>query len=460
MLPSMSPRLQRLPYHADSADRFEAIRHESWPVFLDSGRPMVEQGRYDILSSDPYLTLVTRGEETRITHADGSSRISSEDPLELLREALSPINAREFQDLPFCGGAIGYFSYDLARRWERLPSLNPVSSTPPEMALGLYDWALVVDHQEQQSWLVAAGRDPRTLQRWPQRIAQMSESGAPSPGRFELTGPFRSNLSREEYQRRFETIQRYIRDGDCYQVNFAQRFHSRLQGDVWAAYRRLRAINPAPFGAFQQTPFVSLLSCSPERFLRVRGRHVETRPIKGTAPRSADPARDASLRRELAQSAKDRAENLMIVDLLRNDLGRVCEIGTVQVPRLFDIESFARVHHMVSRVEGMLERERDALDLLRACFPGGSITGAPKRRAMEIIEELEDARRGIYCGSIGYIGFDGDMDTNIAIRTLCQRDAGLEFGVGGGIVADSRVDAEYQETLDKAAAIIDALSGP
>jgi para-aminobenzoate synthetase component 1 len=456
----MTPRLQQLPYHADSADLFESIRHEPWAVFLDSGRPMVDQGRYDILSSDPYLTLVTRGEQTEITSADGTTRLSGDDPLKLLREALSSGGICGTQAVPFCGGAIGYFSYDLARRWERLPSLNADSGSPPEMAIGLYDWALVVDHQEQNSWLVGAGRAPGTFERWQQRAEQLSESRPAEGGRFELAEPFRSNLIREDYQSHFETIQRYIRDGDCYQVNFAQRFQTQLRGDVWAAYRRLRQINPAPFGAFQQTPFLSLLSSSPERFLWLRDRKVETRPIKGTARRSSDPVRDEALGQKLAQSAKDRAENLMIVDLLRNDLGRVCEIGSVKVPRLFDIETFARVHHLVSTVEGVLGTGRDALDLLRACFPGGSITGAPKRRAMEIIEELESCRRGIYCGSIGYIGFDGNMDSNIAIRTLCQRGTALEFWAGGGIVADSRADEEYQETLDKAAAILEALSNP
>jgi para-aminobenzoate synthetase component I len=241
-------------------------------------------------------------------------------------------------------------------------------------------------------------------------------------------------------------------------VNFAQRFRGRLHGEPWAAYRRLRQVNPAPYGAYLANPLLTLLSSSPERFLRLSNGRVETRPIKGTAPRSPEPSRDEALRQGLAQSAKDRAENLMIVDLLRNDLGRVCRVGSVRVSKLFDIESFARVHHMVSTIEGELDSGRDAFDLLRACFPGGSITGAPKRRAMEIIEELEDCRRGIYCGSIGYIGFDGTMDSNIAIRTLTVRDNELEFWAGGGIVADSQASAEYQETLDKAAAILEALA--
>jgi para-aminobenzoate synthetase component 1 len=326
------------------------------------------------------------------------------------------------------------------------------------MVVGLYDWALVVDHQTQSSWLVGAGHDPRTRDRWQERVAQFECMPTRREEGYSFEGRIESELTRTDYLRHIATIQHYIREGDCYQVNFAQRFRGRLQGEPWAAYRRLRQVNPAPYGAYLSNPLLTVLSSSPERFLGLSNGRVETRPIKGTAPRSTDPLRDEALRQGLAQSAKDRAENLMIVDLLRNDLGRVCRIGSVRVTKLFDIESFARVHHMVSTIEGELDSGRDALDLLRACFPGGSITGAPKRRAMEIIEELEDCRRGIYCGSIGYIGFDGTMDSNIAIRTLTVRDGELEFWAGGGIVADSQAAAEYQETLDKAAAILEALA--
>lgn len=455
----MTPRIQRLPYHPDSAARFAAIRHEPWPVFLDSGRPRSAQGRYDILSSDPYLTLVTRGATTHITHADGWTTGSTRDPLVLLREQLGAPVRDQATPAPFAGGAIGYFGYDLARRWIELPARHPAADTPPEMAIGLYDWALLVDHVARQSWLVGAGRDPRTLADWDRRVARFTAALGSDRSEFSLREPLLAQLSRADYARKFAAIQHYIHEGDCYQVNFSQRFRGALAGDTWAAYRRLREINPAPFSAYLETPYVTLMSSSPERFLHLADGRVETRPIKGTAARSADAERDAALRQGLAGSAKDRAENLMIVDLLRNDLGRVCRIGSVRVPGLFDIESFARVHHMVSTIAGELDRGRDALDLLRACLPGGSITGAPKRRAMEIIEELEDCRRGIYCGSIGYIGFDGAMDSNIVIRTLTCSDGELEFRAGGGIVADSEVGAEYQETLDKAAAIFEALSG-
>jgi para-aminobenzoate synthetase component 1 len=271
-----------------------------------------------------------------------------------------------------------------------------------------------------------------------------------------LTKPV-ANYTRAAYAEAFRRVQEHIRLGDCYQVNLAQRFRARAEGDAWHAYLRLREINPAPFAAYLDLPDGRIVCSSPERFLRVRGRHVETKPIKGTRPRSADPARDRALAEELRTSPKDRAENVMIVDLLRNDLGKCCEPGSVRASRLFAIESFASVHQLVSTVEGRLASGRDALDLVAACFPGGSITGAPKVAAMRVIEELEPQRRSIYCGCIGYVGFDGDMDLNIAIRTLVQRGDYAYTWAGGGVVADSNVEAEYQESFDKAAAMLAVL---
>ncbi|MEN8166275.1 MAG: aminodeoxychorismate synthase component I [Pseudomonadota bacterium] len=450
---------QRLPYRADSAVLFESIRQFPWPVFIDSARPMVEQGRFDILAAAPYKTLITRGGITEVWQAGSVSR-SDADPFDLLREQLAFSARTGNSDLPFQGGAIGYFSYDLARRIERLPALKKTDQQMPELAIGLYDWALVVDHEERSCWLVGQGRDPKTQEKWQRLIDRLSQPPEQSHRPFRLRSTIRSNLSQADYQERFERIQSYIHEGDCYQVNFAQCFQAEVEGDAWTAYQRLRKINPAPFSAYLETPFGNILCSSPERFLRVDQGRVETRPIKGTVARGANPAEDRRMIEWLQSSPKDRAENLMIVDLLRNDLGRVCRTGSIEVTGLFEIESFARVHHLVSTVAGELAPEEDALSLLRACFPGGSITGAPKLRAMEIIEELEDYRRGVYCGAIGYIGFDGRMDTNIAIRTLLNRDNRISFWSGGGIVADSRPESEYQETLDKAAAIFAMLEYP
>jgi para-aminobenzoate synthetase component 1 len=452
----MSLLLQAVPYHRDSSILFEAILEWPWAVFLDSGKPGSTDGRFDILSADPTTTLVTRGEATRITNRTDSFE-SARDPFELLREALGAVT-RDAANLPFSGGAIGYFGYDLGWRLERLPVVSTDDVGMPDMAVGIYDWALVVDHQQQQSWLVGQGRDSATRELWQKLIATFSSPPKPQARqRLRIQGPISSNLSRQQYSESFQRIQTYIHDGDCYQVNFAQRFRVPVTGDPWEAYSSLRRENPAPFGAYLKLPQGEVLSCSPERFLQVRDRKVETRPIKGTRPRGKTAEEDRLLREELDASAKDRAENLMIVDLLRNDLGKSCQPGSVTVPMMFEVESFATVHHLVSTVIGELAPGEDAVSLLRGCFPGGSITGTPKLRAMEIIEELEPNRRGVYCGAIGYLGFDGDMDTNIIIRTLIHRKGSIFFSAGGGIVADSEMEAEYQETFHKAAAMLELL---
>jgi len=449
------PLLTELPYQEDSARLFEAIADLPWAVFLDSGRHYPAQSRYDILSAQPYVRLVTRGALTEI-YGD-AVELSREDPFALLKRALA-VDPACGGELPFCGGAIGYFGYDLARRLERLPAVAEDAERIPELAVGIYDWAVVVDHVERRSWLVGQGRDPDTDLKWSRLVAMFSDpprerSRAP----FRITSPVASNLTHDAYARAFRKIRGYIHDGDCYQVNLAQRFSAAASGDPWLAYQRLRIINPAPFSAYLNTPYAQILSASPERFLKVEDGRVETKPIKGTRPRAGHARLDAELVEELRASGKDRAENLMIVDLLRNDLSKNCALGSVKVPKLFEVESYATVHHLVSTVTGELRAGRDAIDLLRGCFPGGSITGAPKLRAMQIIEELEPHRRGIYCGAIGYIGFDGGMDANIAIRTLVYSQGSIRFWAGGGIVADSKLEEEYQETFDKAAAMLKLL---
>jgi len=446
------PTALEFPYQSDSTGLFEQFAGRPWSVFLDSGQPQGEQGRYDIISAQPGKTLVTRGGITGIR--DGELlRISREDPFDLVQQALGP-TTEGLDGIPFCGGAIGYFGYDLARRLERLPELALDDSAVPEMAVAVYDWALVIDHQQQRSWLV--GRDKAQLQERRDRlVAQTTEPK--KGGAFSTSGPILCNITHPDHIQAIRRIQHYIREGDCYQVNFARRFSIQAEGDPWIAYQRLRRLNPAPFGAYLNTPGCQVLSTSPERFLQYRDGLVETRPIKGTCPRGLNPAQDRRLADALLASSKDRAENLMIVDLLRNDLGKVCLPGSIQVPELFKLESFIRVHHLVSTVRGRLAPNQSALNLLRACFPGGSITGAPKLRAMQIIEELEPNRRGIYCGAIGYIGFDGAMDSNIAIRTLQFSNGLLQLWAGGGIVADSDPEEEYQETYHKASAMLDLL---
>lgn len=451
------PRLAELDYAADMLPRFRAFAHAPWCALLDSGRPGSSQGRFDIFSTEPYLTLTTRGEVTEIATRN-HVELSDEQPLELLKRQLGkPMPGVD--GLPFSGGAIGYFGYDLCRRYERLPRMAQQDIDMPDMAVGLYDWAVVVDHLRERAWLVGQGRDERTLDEWPELVEKFSGQPPAVPVQaFEVLSSVISNFDRDTYAEAFRRVQQHIRAGDCYQVNLTQRFNVRVRGDSWQAYERLRQINPAPFSAFLSTPSGDLLSSSPERFLSVRGSRVETRPIKGTRPRSPSKHRDAELASELRASTKDRAENVMIVDLLRNDLGKSCVPGSIAVTKLFEIESFASVHHLVSTVRGRLTADKHALDLLRGCFPGGSITGAPKVRAMEIIESLEPHRRNIYCGSIGYIGFDGNMDSNIAIRTLLRQGEQIYAWAGGGIVADSEVEAEYRESLDKAATLLELMT--
>lgn len=444
-------RINPLPYYPDSAERFEAIADEPWSVFLDSGQPRSTKGRFDILSARPYITLVTRAGMTEVRERN-LPILSPADPFELLRQYLAADG--QPTTLPFVGGAIGYFGYDLARRIEQIPNIARDAEAIPDMAVGIYDWAVIVDHEQHTSWLVSAGRDAQTNAVWNELTTLFSEPPRPSKRRPFRVGPVTCNFTPERYRQAFSHIQRYIRSGDCYQVNLAQRFAAEVSGDHWLGYQTLRRLNPAPYSAYLNLPGARILSSSPERFMELKQGHVETKPIKGTRPRAAAPEADSALARELRSSIKDRAENLMIVDLLRNDLGKVCTPGSVAVPRLFDIESFATVHHLVSTVTGRLDDRFDAVGLLRAAFPGGSITGAPKIRAMEIIEELEPNRRGVYCGAIGWLGFNGDMDTNIAIRTMVSSSNSLRFWAGGGIVADSRADEEYQECLDKASAML------
>ena len=444
-----------LPYQADASTYFAAIRDLPWAAWLDSGG----KGRFDILVAQPEVTLTTQGENTEVRDSSGAS-FSTEDPFKLIRKQLGEKIA-PMPDIPFAGGALGYLSYDLARHYHRIPGMAQGTEHLPEMAVGIYDWAIIVDHQELSARLVSRQRYAKTASVLPQILAKLELAGSTGNRAdippFAVQGKIKSNLSAAAYRNAFDTVKQYLLEGDCYQVNLAQCFGAQASGDALAAYLELRHLSPAPYSAFLDWPQTQILCASPERFLQVKQGRVETRPIKGTRPRSADPVKDMQFATELANHPKDRAENLMIVDLLRNDLGKSCEPGSVRVPKLFEVESFANVHHLVSTVEGKLKSGRDALDVFRDCFPGGSITGAPKQRAMEIIEQLEPTRRGVYCGVIGYVGHDGNMDSNIAIRTLEYSGNQIRFCVGGGIVADSLCDAEYQETWDKAYAMLELL---
>lgn len=429
-----------LPYQADGARYYAALADLPWAVWLDSGG----MARFDIITAAPQHTLLLD------THA------AQDDPFGSVRTALGePVPP--VADVPFAGGALGYWSYDLAKRMFGLPQITADDGKLPCMAVGIYDWALVLDHQNGTARLVSHRRYTETAALLPVLLQRLSDPQRPTDDNFAVHGPITSNFTQASYAAAFRKVQEYLHAGDCYQINLAQRFSAQASGNALNAYVKLRAMSPAPYAAFINLPHAQILCVSPERFLRVQNGQVETRPIKGTRPRGSDALHDQRLAEELRTHPKDRAENLMIVDLLRNDLARSCKPGSVRVPKLFEVESYANVHHLVSTVEGELAAGCDALDALRDCFPGGSITGAPKRRAMQIIDELEPDTRGVYCGSIGYVGFDGNMDTNIAIRTLVHTGNKIRCWAGGGIVADSNADAEYQETLDKASAMLDLL---
>ncbi|ELY3467064.1 aminodeoxychorismate synthase component 1 [Cronobacter universalis] len=449
---NQTPELISLPWRADALQQtFSALQHQPWAMLLHSGFAEHAHNRFDILVADPRVTLTTRGALTMTQDAEGCQQ-SDDDPLRLLHAALArfPFSPAPDEDFPFQGGALGLFGYDLGRRFERLPSQASADLNAPDMAVGIYDWALVADHHRERLTLLCYG-DASARLAW--LDAQQPVETAP----FRLTTPWRSNMKREEYGEKFRQVQAYLRSGDCYQVNLAQRFCAQYEGSEWQAFLRLNAANRAPFSAFLRLPDQAILSLSPERFIRLHDSAIETRPIKGTLPRLSNPEDDARQAVRLAQSPKDRAENLMIVDLLRNDIGRVATPGSVKVPELFVVEPFPAVHHLVSTITATLPPSLHATDLLRASFPGGSITGAPKVRAMEIIEELEPQRRNAWCGSIGYLSFCGAMDTSITIRTLTADGGALYCSAGGGIVADSEEAAEYQETFDKVNRILHAL---
>ncbi len=443
--------IKPISYQEDLATQhFANIQHLPWSMLLRSPSRTHVDSRFDVLVTKPKATITTLGNDSYIV-TEGVEVTSSENPFELLKRVQDQVlpELDYCGELPFVGGALGYFSYDLGRRVERMPSIAAQDLKTPDMAIGLYEWAMIVDHQEKSAFIVGIDAEKN----WQWLCSQQNTD----KDTFELIDDWQSNMTKASYSDKFAQVQEYLRSGDCYQINLAQRFSASYQGSEWQAYQKLEGVNQGPFSAFVRTEHGAILSVSPERFLQVKDSKIETKPIKGTRPRSTDPQLDKQAAYELANAEKDQAENLMIVDLLRNDVGRVAKPGTVHVPKLFDIESFPAVHHLVSTICAELDDQYSAADLLKASFPGGSITGAPKIRAMEIIEELEPHRRSAYCGSIGYISRHGRMDTSITIRTLVAENGNIHVWAGGGLVADSQCDAEYQETLDKLSKILPTL---
>jgi para-aminobenzoate synthetase component 1 len=459
-------------------------------LFLDSATDPEHLGRYSFLTADPAVVVRSKGTRTeRWTAGAGEWEPLAGDPLDAVRTLLRSHAAGAVPGLPpFQGGAAGYIGYDWGAGLERIPPTRFDDLAIPDVMLGLYDWVVAWDHQLRRAWLLSTGipeSGPARARRAADRLALVRDrldgegkagrAASPPPSRAVARGAvppsyplpewagaagIRSNFSRAGYLEAVRRVVEYIFAGDIFQANLSQRLQSALAEPPLALYRRLRRLNPAPFSAYFDCGDLVVASSSPERFLRVSPdtRLVEARPIKGTRPRGVGPEHDAALGRALTESDKDRAENVMIVDLLRNDLSRVCRAGSVHAPELFALEHYATVHHLVSTVVGELGPEFDAVDLVRAAFPGGSITGAPKVRAMQIIAELEPTRRGVYCGSIGYLSVTGALDTSIVIRTYLVLGNEVYFQVGGGIVADSDPEQEYRETLDKARGLMAALA--
>ncbi len=461
------------------------LAHLPGLLFLDSADRHPVLGRYSFVTADPFGWLrARRGDVWWKLRPGRFGKFKplwreQADPFHLLADLLTAYRTSPVPGLPpFQGGAAGLFGYDLCHHTERLPRPRFDEFAAPDLAVGLYDWVISWDHLQGRAWIVSTGfpvSNPKDRLRWVQRRLRQLPAQLERPTPRTVTGPHdsrlvpalafpipglsgvTSNFDRAGYLAAARRAIDYVHAGDCFQVNLAQRLLHPTTLPPLELYQRLRVRNPAPFaGYFALGDFV-IASASPERFLRVERGEVETRPIKGTRPRGRTQEEDRAQAEELLHSAKDRAENVMIIDLLRNDLGRVCEFGSVRVPAVCRLESYRTVHHLVSEVRGRLRPGLGPIDLLRAAFPGGSVTGAPKVRAMEIIAELEPTARGPYCGSLGYIGFDGTMDTSILIRTFTIGGGWVQFPVGGGIVADSTPEEEYAETLHKAEGLLRAL---
>lgn len=425
-------------------------------AFLDSAGEYGELGRYAFIAADPFGTFSVRDGIAFWNDAPLSGL-----PLVELRDVLSRYRlAGDLSSFPFRAGAIGYIAYEFGQRLERLATPVDATSAVHELRFDFYDVVLAFDQKDKRLVLFSSGfpedgaaQQGRARERAAAMVAQLtSDTNAPGLTAPTAIGAWQSNFTGTAYEAAVARVQDYILAGDIYQANISQCFTADIPADFdpWAFYRTLRSINPAPFGAFLRSGTATIASSSPERFLQCRHGQVEARPIKGTARREDDCLRDAAVAETLLASEKDRAENTMIVDLLRNDLSRVCQPGTVKVPMLCGLESYEGLHHLTSVVTGTLKSGYDAIDLIAASFPGGSITGAPKLRAMDIITEIEGLARGVYCGAIGYIGFDGGLDLNIAIRTVTFEPGRARFSAGGGVTLLSDPAAEYAETLVKA----------
>ncbi len=455
----MKAELKEIAWTCPPEELFAGLCDRRGAFFFDSAMEAGGLGRYSFIGCDPFLTFRVSGEMISLRRADGEEDFRG-DALTELKKLLVKYRCAATPEVPFPGGAVGFFSYEFGAQLERVIGSANDDIGGPDVELGFYDSVIMADHRTHRLFLVANPVLGRSVSAIFGRLEQLMAAGVSQRPVFtgeSATAQLRATVSKPEYLQAIARIKNYIAAGDVYQVNLTQRFDAPLTIHPYALYQRLRQRSPAPFSCYLNFDELQVVSSSPERFLRIQDGRVETRPIKGTRPRGKTEVEDGGLREELAASLKDRAELLMIVDLERNDLGRVCVPGSIQVDELFKVETHPTVHHLVANVSGKLRAGFDVVDCLLATLPGGSITGAPKVRAMQIIAELEWTRRGVYTGAVGYIGFDGGCDLNIAIRTILCAHGRAYYHVGGGIVWDSVPEAEYQETLDKGAAMRAAL---
>ncbi len=438
------------------ADVCAALGGLPYRIFFDSAGPRGKYARYSFVAADPLRVITSRAGIVEILGSDGHREIAVASNALLLMRALLEDSPRDNPDLPpFQGGLAGYIGYEFGAALEHIGAAGRDDLEIPDLCFGLYDSVFAWDHSTNRAWLISYTEERRAF--FLDRL-KLTSGTSSSSARGKRTPPsISSSLTRERYRSAVNSIREYIAAGDIFQANFAQRFQASLEVDAWELYLALRVTNPAPFACYFEAGDLTVISASPERFIRVFENRAETRPIKGTRPRTDSPVSDRESSDELLASAKDNAEHVMIVDVLRNDFSRVCIPGSVKVTELAELESHPTVHHLVSTITGDLRNDCGPIDLLLASIPGGSITGAPKIRAMEIIAELEPVRRDVYCGCLAYLTADGSMDSSIVIRTFLAKGDNLYFSAGGGIVADSDPDMEFEETLHKAAALFTAL---
>lgn len=459
-----SALVQEIKYQ-NPLDLFAPFTTMTWSLLFHSSKNDKESGRYSFIAIDPFLTLTSKNNRIKLQNNSQTGN-----PFSILQQQMQHFPLSNHSDLPpFQGGAAGYLGYDLCQRLEQIPPHKKDDIACPDMAMGFYDLVMAFDHSLMKAWIFSCGYPEQDSKKRKKRAQQRSqwllnhiEKNSYTPTFINdslLDKDIKTNFSQTKYQQTIQKIIDYIVAGDVYQVNLSQRFSAKMSKSFSAfqLYSKVMQLNPAPFSGYFHLDSITIASASPERFLKLEHGKVETHPIKGTRPRGKTIAEDLMLANELSHSAKDKAENLMIVDLLRNDLARVCRPHSIQVTQLCQLESHATVHHLVSTIIGELKSNKDAVDLLIAAFPGGSVTGAPKIRAMKIIAELEPTARGPYCGSFCYLGFNGAMDSSILIRTFVFKDQMLYFQAGGGIVADSDPQQEYLETLDKVRGLRQAL---